>query len=289
MRAMRSGGGMFERWSVRFAGYLEQADSVDKAALQLRDLIAKDAEFVQWFENSGLHAWMAGQLMVRGIELGDDEGKPGTVKLASVALAVDPASFVFLPFDEAIEFFASKRVVSPAEFAAVRGRFRAGAFTARHLTAGTAMQLAHTATASAVAGASIPSVVSALRADPSLLGIDRGYLSTVVRTNSATSYNAGRYQAMTDPAVLSLRPYWLYVTAGDERVRDEHQVLEGKMFEADSDEGNLYYPPLGFNCRCSMVSQSRRQFEARGGELQAGPVDGADITAGFDQPPEPLE
>ena len=284
-RALRSGEDMFAKWAARFAGFLEDSGDPKRAAEELAEIIEDDREFVQWFENAGLHAWMAGQLMVRGIELQDDESKPG-----AIALARDPGAFVSLPFEAAIEFFTSKQVMTPAQFDAVRGRFRKGAFTARNLTSQASRQLAFNATSAVIeGGTSVPQAVSALRAGELALGVESHYLANVVRTNAATSYNAGRFDAMTDPAVVALRPFWLYVTARDERVREEHAVLEGRMFEANSEEGLQYYPPLGYQCRCSMVTQSQRQFEARGGTLSGSDIPGAKVTQGFDTPPEPLK
>ena len=56
-------------------------------------------------------------------------------------------------------------------------------------------------------------------------------------------------------------PYWEYSTAKDERVRDSHRALEGKIFKVNDSQ---YYPPLGFNCRCVTIPISQRQAEKKG-------------------------
>lgn len=43
-----------------------------------------------------------------------------------------------------------------------------------------------------------------------------------------------------------------YVTVGDERVRQEHAGLDGTTLPVDHDFWNTYYPPNGWNCRCTV-------------------------------------
>ena len=48
--------------------------------------------------------------------------------------------------------------------------------------------------------------------------------------------------------------YWLeYRTAGDERVRAQHQALNGICLPKDDDFWTEYYPPNGWRCRCVAV------------------------------------
>lgn len=83
--------------------------------------------------------------------------------------------------------------------------------------------------------------------------------TTIFRTETGMAYGAGQYAKLQD--VSERYPYWQYSTAGDERVRDEHRILDGKIFEASNAE---YWPPLGFNCRCRAIPVSRLQAQKRG-------------------------
>ena len=47
-------------------------------------------------------------------------------------------------------------------------------------------------------------------------------------------------------------PYLKYVTANDERVRDEHVRLNGIIKPVDSPFWNEFMPPLGYGCRCTV-------------------------------------
>ena len=54
--------------------------------------------------------------------------------------------------------------------------------------------------------------------------------------------------------------YWLeYRTAGDERVRADHAVLNGICLPKDDDFWTEYYPPNGWRCRCIAVEVLARE------------------------------
>lgn len=46
-------------------------------------------------------------------------------------------------------------------------------------------------------------------------------------------------------------PYWQYETVGDDRVRLQHQSLDGKVFRIDDPDGARLYPPNDWGCRCT--------------------------------------
>lgn len=218
-------------------------------------------------------SWMAGQLMVRAVELADDAGAAGTVTLSrSVHTRDDASSFLSLPYEEALRFFREKQVISSAEFDAIEDRFKTGGFIARQLASQRLEQVAHDAITQLLAqGLTIPECVQRIRdaegPEVAALGIapaSNAYLENVIRTNTASSYGAGRYTAMNDPAVVALRPYRQQWTAGDLRVRPGHRALHGLVFAADGELAGRYAPPLHFQCRCSQVTLSARQFAERG-------------------------
>lgn len=64
-----------------------------------------------------------------------------------------------------------------------------------------------------------------------------------------------------------LYPYLRYDTARDAKVRDTHRAMEGIVLRADDDFWLKYYPPNGWNCRCSVEQLSESQFKAVGGRL----------------------
>lgn len=54
--------------------------------------------------------------------------------------------------------------------------------------------------------------------------------------------------------------YWLeYRTAGDEKVRAQHQALNGICLPKDDDFWTEYYPPNGWRCRCIAIEVLARE------------------------------
>lgn len=52
-------------------------------------------------------------------------------------------------------------------------------------------------------------------------------------------------------ADADLYPYWVYSGAMDDREREEHEELEGKIFRIGDPDSDACFPPNGWNCRCS--------------------------------------
>ena len=77
-----------------------------------------------------------------------------------------------------------------------------------------------------------------------------------------TAYSVGRYEQMKETA--DARPYWMYMAVGDDRTRPEHMAHHRKVYPFDHDFWDTWYPPNGFNCRCTVINLSQRQVDARG-------------------------
>lgn len=240
--------------------------------------IERDEAFQTLLYQTSLQAHLAGELMVRGVELEEEaaDGLPGTVALtgrsAREAARDFAQSFLAMPFEEALAFFRAKRVLSEAEFDALLDRYKRGGFIARRLASERLQEVARSAVERLLAqGLTREEAARAIRdaeaSEAASLGIapaSPAYLENIVRTNVATAYGAGRYAAMNDPAVVALRPYRQFWSAGDSRVRPGHRALHGLVFDAAGELAARYAPPLYYQCRCSMTTLSKRQLEARG-------------------------
>lgn len=95
------------------------------------------------------------------------------------------------------------------------------------------------------------------------------HLDVIFRTNLQTAYNAGHYMNMQ--AAKKFRPYWQYKTAADGHVRESHAAMHNRVYAADDPIWDVWYPPNGFRCRCTVVSLSKRQVEERGLEVSDKP------------------
>lgn len=87
-------------------------------------------------------------------------------------------------------------------------------------------------------------------------------LETIYTTNLRTSYQAGRYANLEDNAAF--RPYWQYIAVMDDRTRKEHKELHGKVFRHDDPFWENFFPPNGWNCRCTVKSLSQKDLDRLG-------------------------
>jgi hypothetical protein len=87
----------------------------------------------------------------------------------------------------------------------------------------------------------------------------------IYETNLRTSYQAGRYAQMKNPALLRVNKYWRYVHS-DLVVtpRPEHLAWDGLVLPHDDPFWNTHFPPNGWGCKCRVVSISERQMRQLG-------------------------
>lgn len=89
---------------------------------------------------------------------------------------------------------------------------------------------------------------------------DSPVLKTIFRTQTAIAYNAAAWIENQDDADL-----WgyQYTTAGDERVREEHDLIDGVRYPKDDLFWKVYAPPNGWNCRCALTPIYKGEKDAR--------------------------
>jgi SPP1 gp7 family putative phage head morphogenesis protein len=83
------------------------------------------------------------------------------------------------------------------------------------------------------------------------INIGHKRLENIYNTNMHTAYAAGEYAAMKEEAEDF--PYWRYValSPGPTR-REEHQMLNGKIYRHDDPIWSYIYPPNGWGCQCTV-------------------------------------
>lgn len=80
---------------------------------------------------------------------------------------------------------------------------------------------------------------------------NRANLKTEYDLAVSTSQNAANW--IRQKKERDLFPYLKYLTAGDNRVRESHAALDGKIFRVTDNTWLSIYPPNGWNCRCEMI------------------------------------
>ena len=159
-----------------------------------------------------------------------------------------------LPFEEAIAFFEDKIGMSMAEFKALSDAAKAQAFTVSRVTNMDIIMDVYHAVENAIAEGEtlimfkdrIADIMSARGWE----GLAPWHLETIFRDNTQTAYQAGRYGQMLEQKERF--PYWEYDAVNDSRTRPSHGALDGKVYPANHEFWNTWYPPNGHNCRCSV-------------------------------------
>ncbi len=87
-------------------------------------------------------------------------------------------------------------------------------------------------------------------------------LKLIYQANMQSSYMAGRYvQAIQN---VKNRPYWQYWAKMDGKTRPAHAALHGKIFRYDDPFWQHFYPPNGYNCRCTVRFLSQDDVDRLG-------------------------
>ena len=100
------------------------------------------------------------------------------------------------------------------------------------------------------------------------IGVCEAFNKHWQKTEYDTAFNSAlstsRYRQMLK--LTKGAPYWEYVTARDERVRETHRGLDGVILRFDDERWQKIYPPNGWRCRCVVSSLTRNQ--ARGVDIK---------------------
>lgn len=99
----------------------------------------------------------------------------------------------------------------------------------------------------------------------------RGWRTSMIfDTNLRTAYAAGRWKQIQ--RVKKARPWLIYSTVGDSRVRPEHSAWDKLALPVDDPWWDTHYPPNGWGCRCSVISATDAQLKRWGIEQGKAPT-----------------
>ncbi|WP_428429528.1 phage minor head protein [Pararhizobium sp.] len=84
-------------------------------------------------------------------------------------------------------------------------------------------------------------------------------LETIFNVNMRVSYAAGHWASFERNKVA--RPFLRYVTMADDHVRPLHKLRHNLVLPVDHPYWNLWAPPCGWGCRCTLQSLSQRDID----------------------------
>lgn len=190
--------------------------------------------------------------MVRAIE---------TPIASRVANADGGEPFLRLPFEEAIQEFERRALLSSREIVQLRSEYALrGEEAARLMLQQLSRRVADSLDAMLSTGTlNLQTFAQDVVAERVGLGIestDPWYTEMVFRTNVGAAYGAGRERQMLDnPAVVEAFPFIEIRATNDSRTRPNHAAMSGIIIAKNDPRVREVMAPFGFSCRCTNVSR----------------------------------
>ena len=166
---------------------------------------------------------------------------------------------------EAIDYFKDKIVLTPAQFYKLSRQAKVNAFTASEITSLDVLndifeELTKTIEEGTTMEEFRKSINERMEAR-GWTGLTPYRADTIFRQNVQTAYQVGRWKQISDPAVMSDRPYGVYSAVMDSHTRATHRAMHGVCRRLDDPYWDTWYPPNGYRCRCSVRTLSQRQVD----------------------------
>lgn len=166
-----------------------------------------------------------------------------------------------LPPSQALGVARRRVGMIPSEYYALPQEYRRFAFTISGLAGLEQIERVQQSLRDALAaGQSFSDWKGTLEGSVATLPLAR--LELIFRTHAQTAYMGGHWRAMT--ANAARRPFWMYSAINDERTRPAHRAMSGYIARWDDPIWQKWFPPAGFNCRCTVISLTEAQARARG-------------------------
>ncbi len=195
-------------------------------------------------------------------------------------LKLDP-----LPMEEAQKFWRDKLKLGPKEFSRLSDEAKVKAFAVAGIAKGDELDTVFAALQKAIdQGATLEE----FKKDCAGIFERRGWtgkrtwrVDNIFRTNIQTAYNVGQYKQQMETRVAL--PVWQYSAINDSRTRPTHLAMDGRAWPANHPMWDIWYPPNGYRCRCSVIALTVRQAERRGIKVET-----VDPTHTLIEPIDPL-
>ena len=161
------------------------------------------------------------------------------------------------PFRAAIDFLERRMDLNPSQIVDLADEYSNDVDTAVRALGGDLNQKVNAALAEAAgSGLHVNAGVARLREAFDAAGMgdqSDAALQTLYRTQVQTAYSAGQWNANQDPAIQEILWGYTYTTVGDDRVRPTHAAMDGTRAPKDSPLWESWFPPCGYNCRCTAI------------------------------------
>jgi|Deesub1362A_J573_1020465.scaffolds.fasta_scaffold00533_20 SPP1 gp7 family putative phage head morphogenesis protein len=169
------------------------------------------------------------------------------------------------PFDEAVRFFKEKIPVPPEFFKELEAELKPKFFSISRVEVFDTITEIHSRLLSSLEEGKtfrdfkneIDEIMLRTGRDP----LNPFHLETVFKTNIQQAYGAGLWEQITDPETKHMIAYLRYSAILDERTRPSHAQMHGYTAPPDDPIWKTWFPPNGFNCRCTVETITKWEAE----------------------------
>ncbi|MDX1964129.1 MAG: phage minor head protein [Pirellulales bacterium] len=276
---------IFDEFLRRFWRELRLADLQNPALIvaKARAILAElEPSFTSVIAIPQLAAWILGQKQIsdklpeftrqqlRGWGGGNDPPRPPRLTLA--AFGEDGPPVIRFPrIEQAANLMQTRGILDPADYYHAGDAIRANSFTMSGKVNEAILTRVRDVLAEQVQdGASLADFRRAMAGELEEATLGPAHLETVFRTNVQTAYSDGQEVLASNPVVAAVFPYQEYYATHDARTRPEHIALETLgldgtgIYRRDDPLWDMFTPPWGFNCRCTVNLLTIRQAADRG-------------------------
>ena len=176
-----------------------------------------------------------------------------------------------LPMEEAQQFWRDKVKLGPKEFSRLTDEAKVKAFAIAGIAKGDELDTVFRSMQKAIDQGS---TLEEFKAECAQIFERRGWtgkrtwrVDNIFRTNIQTAYNVGQYKQQME--TREALPVWQYSAINDSRTRPTHLAMDGRAWPADHPMWNIWYPPNGYRCRCSVIALTARQAAQRGIKVES--------------------
>lgn len=113
-----------------------------------------------------------------------------------------------------------------------------------------------------------------------ITGQSKYSIARIARTQTQLAFSAGKYSFEQRPEVSSALWGYTYFTVGDDKVRAEHELIDGVSLPKTNPFWDSNYPPNGWNCRCQVIAEFEPQKIVLPPKLYLGPDKGFNFNPG---------
>lgn len=182
-------------------------------------------------------------------------------------------------YDDAVDWFSKRTVITAADARALDDRLKVEAFWVGGGLQLTQVQRVFDAMTEAIErGDTLEDFKKAVKADLR----NPAHVETVFRNATQRAYNAGRYVQMHEESTLRFRPYGLVDAILDGRTTPYCRDVDGTLLPLDDPWWDTHWFPAHHRCRTSVRNLRRSEAEKRGAKP---PPPGLDPPGGWGHAP----